>query len=194
MGVIMGEYIDEYAIQVNDVFAMPQLQTTVSVEAVDPAYQAKMFEMLKIVGKEQVMVGWYHSHPGYGCWLSAVDVSTQKSFEQQGERSVAVVVDPVQSQGGVVVMDAFRTIPMNLVATNDEPRITTSNVYFTKARAERMAKLRGLGRLYYNLNIDSRCEDEHEVNMLTKLRADDWKRTLHIFHEPELAIKAAEKT
>ena len=51
--------------------------------------------MLKIVGKEQVMVGWYHSHPGYGCWLSAVDVSTQKSFEQQGERSVAVVVDPV---------------------------------------------------------------------------------------------------
>ena len=76
MGVIMGEYIDEYAIMVNDVFAMPQLQTTVSVEAVDPAYQAKMFEMLKIVGKEQVMVGWYHSHPGYGCWLSAVDVST----------------------------------------------------------------------------------------------------------------------
>ena len=38
MGVIMGEYIDEYAIMVNDVFAMPQLQTTVSVEAVDPAY------------------------------------------------------------------------------------------------------------------------------------------------------------
>ena len=78
------------------------------------------------------MVGWYHSHPGYGCWLSAVDVQTQKSFEQTGERSVAVVVDPVQSTGGVVVMDAFRTIPMNLVAMNEEPRITTSNLYFTK--------------------------------------------------------------
>jgi len=68
---------------------------------------------------------------------------------------VAVVVDPVQSTGGVVVMDAFRTIPMNLVAMNDEPRITTANKYYTKVRAERMAKLRGLGRLYYNLNIDS---------------------------------------
>lgn len=22
-------------------------------------------------------VGWYHSHPGYGCWLSGIDVSTQ---------------------------------------------------------------------------------------------------------------------
>jgi len=40
MGVMMGEYIDEYCIEVVDVFAMPQLQTTVSVEAVDPAYQA----------------------------------------------------------------------------------------------------------------------------------------------------------
>jgi len=49
-----------------------------------------------------------------------------------GERSVAVVVDPVQSTGGIVVMDAFRTIPMNLMAMNEEPRITTSNIYFTK--------------------------------------------------------------
>ena len=133
------------------------------------------------------MVGWYHSHPGYGCWLSAVDVQTQKSFEQTGERSVAVVVDPVQSTGGVVVMDAFRTIPMNLVAMNEEPRITTSNLYFTKQRAERMAKLRGLGKLYYNLNIDSLCTEETEINMLCKLRADDWKNTLLIHDETNLA-------
>ena len=28
-----------------------------------------------------MVVGWYHSHPGYGCWLSGVDVNTQQSFE-----------------------------------------------------------------------------------------------------------------
>ena len=39
MGVLLGEFIDEYTIEVVDVFAMPQLQTTVSVEAIDPAYQ-----------------------------------------------------------------------------------------------------------------------------------------------------------
>lgn len=22
-------------------------------------------------------MGWYHSHPGFGCWLSSVDVNTQ---------------------------------------------------------------------------------------------------------------------
>jgi len=28
-----------------------------------------------------MVVGWYHSHPGFGCWLSGVDVNTQQSFE-----------------------------------------------------------------------------------------------------------------
>ena len=84
-------------------------------------------------------------------------------------------------------MDAFRTIPMNLMAMNEEPRITTSNIYFTKQRSERMAKLRGLGKLYYNLNVDSVCKEEHEVNMLVKLRAHHWIRTLQMFHEPSLA-------
>ena len=27
-------------------------------------------------------VGWYHSHPGYGCWLSGIDVSTQKLHQK----------------------------------------------------------------------------------------------------------------
>lgn len=25
-------------------------------------------------------MGWYHSHPGYGCWLSGIDVGTQVVF------------------------------------------------------------------------------------------------------------------
>ena len=84
-------------------------------------------------------------------------------------------------------MDAFRTIPMNLMAMGDEPRITMSNTYFTKKQAGgRMAKLRGLGRLYYNMNIDSRCSEEYEINMLCKLRAHHWTRTLQNFDEPGL--------
>lgn len=26
----------------------------------------------------EMVVGWYHSHPGFGCWLSSVDVNTQQ--------------------------------------------------------------------------------------------------------------------
>ena len=28
-------------------------------------------------GRMENVVGWYHSHPGYGCWLSGIDCSTQ---------------------------------------------------------------------------------------------------------------------
>lgn len=26
-----------------------------------------------------MVVGWYHSHPGFGCWLSGVDINTQQA-------------------------------------------------------------------------------------------------------------------
>ena len=29
----------------------------------------------------------YHSHPGFGCWLSGVDINTQQSFEALSDRS-----------------------------------------------------------------------------------------------------------
>ena len=63
---------------VADVFAMPQSGTGVSVEAVDPVFQAKMLDMLKQTGRPEMVVGWYHSHPGFGCWLSSVDINTAK--------------------------------------------------------------------------------------------------------------------
>ena len=60
-----------------------------------------------------MLVGWYHSHPGFGCWMSGqssaleyarnllspegVDINTQQSFEALNQRAVAVVIDPVQS-------------------------------------------------------------------------------------------------
>lgn len=53
-------------------------------------------------GRPEMVVGWYHSHPGFGCWLSGVDVNTQQSFEALNQRAVAVVVDPIQSVKGKV--------------------------------------------------------------------------------------------
>lgn len=68
----LGEFVDDYTVRVIDVFAMPQTGTGVSVEAVDPVFQAKMLDMLKQTGRPEMVVGWYHSHPGFGCWLSGI--------------------------------------------------------------------------------------------------------------------------
>lgn len=76
-----------------------------------------MLDMLKQTGRPEMVVGWYHSHPGFGCWLSGVDINTQQSFEALSERAVAVVIDPIQSVKGKVVIDAFRLINPNMMAS-----------------------------------------------------------------------------
>lgn len=75
-----------------------------------------------------MVVGWYHSHPGFGCWLSGVDINTQQSFEALNNRAVSIVVDPIQSVKGKVVIDAFRLINPQLMMLGHEPRQTTSNI------------------------------------------------------------------
>lgn len=51
MGLMLGEFVDDFTVRVVDVFAMPQSGTGVSVEAVDPVFQTKMLDMLKQTGR-----------------------------------------------------------------------------------------------------------------------------------------------
>ena len=44
------------------------------------------------------------------------------------QRAVAVVVDPIQSVKGKVVIDAFRSINPQTIMLGQEPRQTTSNL------------------------------------------------------------------
>jgi len=179
MGLMLGEFVDDYTVHVRDVFAMPQSGTGVSVEAVDPVFQTNMHDMLKQTGRPEIVVGWYHSHPGFGCWLSGVDVNTQQSFEQIHERSVAVVVDPIQSVKGKVVIDAFRCI--SPFATTEARQVTSNLGHLTKPSIQ--ALIHGLNRSYYSLNIAYR-KDELEQNMLLNVHKPKWTEGLLVrdFH------------
>ena len=150
------------------------------MEAVDPVFQTNMLDMLKQTGRPEMVVGWYHSHPGFGVWMSGVDMHTQKSFEQLNPRAVAVVIDTVQSVKGKVVIDAFRMIPdggmMGMLMPQTEPRQTTSNVGFLK-KPTIQAQIHGLNRYYYSLVIDWRKNDLEE-QMLMNLGRKDWSAGL----------------
>ena len=176
MGLMLGEFVDDYTVKCVDVFAMPQSGTGVSVEAVDPVFQTKMLDMLKQTGRPEMVVGWYHSHPGFGCWLSGVDINTQQSFEALNPRAVAVVVDPVQSVKGKVVIDCFRLINPQLLMLGHEPRQTTSNVGHLK-KPSIQALIHGLNRHYYSMVIDYR-KNELEEQMLTNLYKKTWAEGL----------------
>lgn len=172
MGLMLGEFVDEYTVRVIDVFAMPQSGTGVSVEAVDPVFQASMLDMLRQTGRPEMVVGWYHSHPGFGCWLSGVDINTQQSFEALSERAVAVVVDPIQSVKGKVVIDAFRLINPNMIVLGQEPRQSTS-VLGHLQKPSIQALIHGLNRHYYSISINYR-KNELEQKMLMNLNKKSW--------------------
>ncbi|RPB22921.1 Mov34-domain-containing protein [Terfezia boudieri ATCC MYA-4762] len=176
MGLMLGDFVDDYTVRVVDVFAMPQSGTGVSVEAVDPVFQQKMMDMLRQTGRPEVVVGWYHSHPGFGCWLSSVDINTQQSFEQLTGRAVAVVIDPIQSVKGKVVIDAFRLISPQLLMLGQEPRQTTSNLgHLNKPSIQ--ALIHGLNRHYYSIAINYK-KTHLEENMLMNLHKTVWTEGL----------------
>ncbi|GAB2215872.1 hypothetical protein Droror1_Dr00020277 [Drosera rotundifolia] len=122
MGLMQGK-TDGDAIIVMDAFALPVEGTETRVNAQADAYEymVEYSQTNKEVGRLENVVGWYHSHPGYGCWLSGIDVTTQMLNQQYQEPFLAVVIDPTRTvSAGKVEIGAFRTYP-NGYKPPDEP-------------------------------------------------------------------------
>ena len=46
MGLMLGDYVDDYTVKCIDVFSMPQSGTETTIESIDEGFQVKMVEML----------------------------------------------------------------------------------------------------------------------------------------------------
>ncbi len=56
---------------------------------------SKEFDKLKEKQPTLLKLGWWHSHPSFGCFLSTTDVNTQSNIFYEPYH-VALVVDPVR--------------------------------------------------------------------------------------------------
>lgn len=113
MGLMQGK-IQGDAFIVTDAFRLPVDGTETRVNASDSAneYMVQYLQSCRDNGRQDNAVGWYHSHPGYGCWLSGIDVDTQINQQNFLEPFVAVVIDPDRTiSAGKVEIGAFRTYP-----------------------------------------------------------------------------------
>lgn len=91
---------------------------------------------------------------------------------------MAVVVDPIQSVKGKVVIDAFRLINPQLVMMGQEPRQSTSNLgHLNKPSIQ--ALIHGLNRHYYSIAINYR-KTALEENMLMNLHKHVWTEALQM--------------
>ena len=129
------------------------------------------------MGRDQSVVGWYHSHPNFGPFLSGTDCETQKSQEMMNPRAVAVVMDPIQSVRGKVIIDAFRIIDQRLFM-GKEPRQTTSNIGWLR-KPFQSARSHGLDKYYYSIAINYR-KNELEQKMLANLHKSNWSDTIKV--------------
>jgi COP9 signalosome complex subunit 5 len=100
MGLLQGRALSDGTFVVLDCFALPVegTETRVNAQAEAYEYMVAYVDAARRAGRgSDHVVGWYHSHPGYGCWLSGIDVGTQMLNQTYQEPWLAVVVDPVRT-------------------------------------------------------------------------------------------------
>ncbi|WFD06332.1 COP9 signalosome catalytic subunit rri1 [Malassezia vespertilionis] len=150
MGLMQGAVRPEsHSFYIMDAFALPVHGTETRVNAQNEAYEymVSYMEGCNRVSLPQNAVGWYHSHPGYRCWLSGIDVQTQETNQQQ-DPFVAVVIDPRHTMTmGRVDIGAFRTYPRDYRAEHG------SNAERTSLPAGKVADYGAHADKYYALDV-----------------------------------------
>lgn len=122
MGLMLGK-IEAHTFVITDAFRLPVEGTETRVNAQDEAneYMVEFLSRAREQGQAENAVGWYHSHPGYGCWLSGIDVGTQKTQQMYQDPFVAVVIDPDRTvSAGKVEIGAFRTFSESFVQEKEK--------------------------------------------------------------------------
>jgi len=91
-GLLLGS-IRKNALVVTDVVTGKQVSSPTHVVLEDEFLVRAAFEYGRL-GKRKSVVGWYHSHPELGCFVSGVDFETQRRFQSFFPDAIGLIVDP----------------------------------------------------------------------------------------------------
>ncbi len=93
-GLLLG-YVDDddKTLVITDFDTGKQQQTSTYVVMDDEAL-VQIAADLQNRDEKISIVGWAHTHPSYGCFLSGTDKSTQRIYQSLFSQAVALVVDP----------------------------------------------------------------------------------------------------
>jgi len=98
-GILCGQsHIDDGQLYVNITAALPV--DTVSDSAHFVFHETSWPAIWNRLDGSSTILGWYHTHPGMGVFLSATDLRTQK-LHFSAPWQIAIVIDPVTGQSGL---------------------------------------------------------------------------------------------
>ncbi|KAF2014853.1 COP9 signalosome complex subunit 5 [Aaosphaeria arxii CBS 175.79] len=182
MGLMLGK-IEANTFVVTDAFRLPVEGTETRVNAQDEAneYMVEFLHQAREQGQMENAVGWYHSHPGYGCWLSGIDVNTQKTQQMFQDPFVAVVIDPDRTvSAGKVEIGAFRTYSEEYVKEKDKSQSASAGVGEDGLQTIPLGKIEDFGahaNHYYSLDV-SHYKSSLDTKLLEALWNKYWVGTL----------------
>jgi proteasome lid subunit RPN8/RPN11 len=103
IGLLIGSFLDD-GLWVNDIVVGGDSDSEIS--CVLPAEKlAKVADDIVRGRIDGRIVGWYHSHPGYGIFMSETDLATHGKLLQFSPFVIALVVDPEINQFGIWALD-----------------------------------------------------------------------------------------
>ncbi|MHA1215264.1 MAG: Mov34/MPN/PAD-1 family protein [Candidatus Hodarchaeales archaeon] len=106
IGLLVGKEIRENELILNKAVFVTS-GDEISVSFTDDDF--KVFD--KILHQDTYCIGWWHSHPGYGLFLSQTDIRTQVfSFQLHNEKAVALVLDPTILKDGIAIFKCFQVV------------------------------------------------------------------------------------
>ncbi|KAG5915088.1 COP9 signalosome catalytic subunit rri1, partial [Claviceps sorghi] len=182
MGLMQG-YVDGDTFIVTDAFRLPVegTETRVNVQEEANEYIVEYLDSCRAQGRQENVVGWYHSHPGYGCWLSGIDVDTEAMQQQFQDPFLAVVIDPHRTvSAGKVEIGAFRTYPPNsqrLDAGSGSGSEASDGAGFQAVPLAKAAEFGAHANRYYSLEV-SHFKSTLDAHLLELLWHKYWVQTL----------------
>lgn len=112
MGMLLGKTDGNTFIIIDSLPIKKGDEAAVQLTDEDAEYVVETTERIKKVGRMEAIVGWYHSHPALGVFLSGTDIRTQRLQQQFQDPSLAIVIDPISTISmGKPRIGAFRTYP-----------------------------------------------------------------------------------
>jgi len=173
MGILQGK-VDARTMIIMDSFALPVQGTETRVNPQAQAYEfmSMYIDKCEPIGRYEKMIGWYHSHPGYGCWLSGIDVNTQMQNQMYQDPFVAIVIDPIRTiSAGKVNLGSFRTYPKGYKPPDEGP---------SEYQTIPLNKIEDFGvhcKQYYPLDV-SYFKSAFDARLLDSLWNKYWVNTL----------------
>jgi len=90
-GYLIGEIQGKQVVIKEAIFAVADSNPT--FVSFDNMAQFRIMEELEKKGGNEVIVGWWHTHPGMGTFLSGTDIATQKIYQALLPEAIAMVND-----------------------------------------------------------------------------------------------------